>query len=217
VGDTCGGGSCQGGAPVVCSALDQCHVAGVCNPGTGLCSDPNAPDGTTCDDGNAGTSGDNCQAGVCTGGAACTSTNDPKSSGYYKKLCGNGNNSGETLTDADAQCVASLTSTFSGITTAAQICDVLAAGGQSQCSKDEDQLMALALNVCKSRVCESQDIDSNCGQNTKTVGESLAAADAIFSNPNRSTTSCNVGDCLGREINNGRALKLNSLNLSVVE
>ena len=215
VGDTCGSGSCQGGAPVVCTALDQCHVAGVCDTGTGVCSDPNAPDGTTCDDGNAGTSNDSCQAGVCTGGTACTSTNSPQSTGFYKKQCGGHGQGGGSITDADALCVANLTATFSDITTAAQVCDVLATGGQqSSCEKDEDQLMALALNICTGRVCESQEIDTNCGRNTKTVGESLAEADEIFSvNPN--TNSCNVGGCLGREINNGRALKLNSLNLSV--
>jgi hypothetical protein len=217
VGDSCGGGSCQGGAPVVCSASDQCHVAGVCDTGTGTCSNPNATDGTACDDGNSGTSNDSCQGGVCTGGGpACTSTNDPKSTSYYKKLCGNGNHGGDSITNADAQCVASLTSTFSGISTATQVCSVLAnGGGQDSCSKDEDELLALALNVCRQRVCEDQDIDTNCGRNTKTVGESLAVADGIFSSPTRGTNSCNVGACLGREINNGRALKLNSINMSV--
>src|SRR5215213_8048990 len=29
---------------VTCTASDQCHVAGTCDPTTGLCSDPNAPD-----------------------------------------------------------------------------------------------------------------------------------------------------------------------------
>ena len=31
----------RGANPVVCTASDQCHVAGVCNPATGLCSNPN--------------------------------------------------------------------------------------------------------------------------------------------------------------------------------
>jgi hypothetical protein len=47
--DTCRGGSCDGGDPVVCSASDQCHEAGVCDPYTGQCSDPAKPDGSTCD------------------------------------------------------------------------------------------------------------------------------------------------------------------------
>src|SRR5262249_46379863 len=60
-------GTCQPGTPVVCTALDQCHVAGTCDPATGICSDPAAVDGTACDDSDACTQTDTCQAGVCTG------------------------------------------------------------------------------------------------------------------------------------------------------
>ena len=51
-----------------CTASDACHVAGVCNPGTGLCSNPNAPNGTGCDDANPCTSGETCTSGLCGGG-----------------------------------------------------------------------------------------------------------------------------------------------------
>ena len=51
--DSCHAGMCNGGDPTVCSASDQCHVAGTCDPATGACSNPNAPDGTPCNDGNA--------------------------------------------------------------------------------------------------------------------------------------------------------------------
>jgi EGF-like domain/Dictyostelium (slime mold) repeat len=50
---------------VVCEPLDQCHVAGTCTAGE--CDDPVAPDGTACDDGDAGTTGDVCTDGVCAG------------------------------------------------------------------------------------------------------------------------------------------------------
>jgi hypothetical protein len=63
--DTCRAGVCTGANPVVCAAADQCHGAGVCNPTTGMCSAPNAPDGTACDDGDDCTLGDACRAGVC--------------------------------------------------------------------------------------------------------------------------------------------------------
>ena len=49
---TCQAGTCTGANPVACSALDQCHVAGTCDTATGVCSNPNKPDGTGCDDGN---------------------------------------------------------------------------------------------------------------------------------------------------------------------
>src|SRR5262249_4897555 len=63
-----------GSSPMICAASDQCHVAGTCNPSTGMCSTPDAPDGTTCDDGNACSQTDICQAGVCTAGnpVVCT-------------------------------------------------------------------------------------------------------------------------------------------------
>ena len=53
-------------AGVVCNPLDDCHEAGCCNPDTGLCSNPAAPDGTMCDDGVAATV-DKCNNGVCVG------------------------------------------------------------------------------------------------------------------------------------------------------
>ena len=39
--DTCQTGACTGGTPVACTASDQCHVAGTCNPATG-CPAPEA-------------------------------------------------------------------------------------------------------------------------------------------------------------------------------
>jgi len=64
---------------VVCTAKDQCHSAGICDPSAGLCSNPNKADGTACSDGNACTKNDVCTAGACGGtaytcsdGLACT-------------------------------------------------------------------------------------------------------------------------------------------------
>ncbi len=65
--DTCRGGACQGASPVVCTALDPCHLAGTCDPGTGVCPDPPKPDGSSCVDGDACTRTDTCQAGACQG------------------------------------------------------------------------------------------------------------------------------------------------------
>ena len=72
-----GAGHCVGASPVVCSASDSCHVAGTCNQATGQCSNPNAPNGTTCSDGNACTTNDICNGlGTCSAGApvVCTAT-----------------------------------------------------------------------------------------------------------------------------------------------
>ena len=48
---TCISGICtQTYAPITCVASDSCHVAGTCNPFTGICSNPPGNDGTVCDD-----------------------------------------------------------------------------------------------------------------------------------------------------------------------
>ncbi len=66
--DTCQGGACVGANPLPCAASDQCHLAGTCDPATGQCSNPAAPDETACNDGNLCTVGDSCLAGVCVEG-----------------------------------------------------------------------------------------------------------------------------------------------------
>jgi streptogramin lyase len=68
--DICQGGACTGTSPVVCTASDQCHGVGICDPASGTCSNPSQPDGTPCDDGNACSMGDSCRAGVCNAGSS---------------------------------------------------------------------------------------------------------------------------------------------------
>ncbi len=50
-------GVCTGANPATCMPLDACHTVGTCNMATGVCSNPNAPDGTVC------------PGGTCTGGS----------------------------------------------------------------------------------------------------------------------------------------------------
>lgn len=59
---------CGGACIAPCTALDPCHVAGVCNPATQSCTNPNAADSTPCDDGNLCNGLSTCQSGVCTAG-----------------------------------------------------------------------------------------------------------------------------------------------------
>src|SRR5262249_37329972 len=63
--DPCQAGACVGTNPVACPAADQCHVAGVCDPASGTCSNPEKPNGSACTDGDACTQIDTCQAGAC--------------------------------------------------------------------------------------------------------------------------------------------------------
>lgn len=80
---TCAAGVCGTTTAVTCTALDQCHVAGTCDPRTGVCSNPTQPNGTACEHPDACLAGATCQNGTCTGGtplagegAACATDTD---------------------------------------------------------------------------------------------------------------------------------------------
>jgi RHS repeat-associated protein len=72
--DTCQSGACTAGGSVVCTASDQCHVAGTCSPSSGVCSNPTAANGTACNDGNPCDLNDTCQSGACTAGGSVVCT-----------------------------------------------------------------------------------------------------------------------------------------------
>ena len=88
--DFCSGGLCLGTNQVTCTASDQCHVPGVCNPGTGACSNPPQTDGTACNDNNACTSADACRSGVCLGGSSvvCTASDECHNAGVCSPATG---------------------------------------------------------------------------------------------------------------------------------
>ena len=165
--DTCQTGVCTGGNPVVCTASDQCHQAGSCNPATGICSNPTQPDTTPCDDGDATTCNDTCQTGVCTGGpcqepcadgrevcgAVCCATGEGCVSGVCRTNCG------ATTCDASTQiCCASLTccdratavcGSLAGTCTARAICDPAAV------YMPATNTCCFAANVCGEACCQS--------------------------------------------------------------
>jgi MYXO-CTERM domain-containing protein len=65
--DTCQSGACRGGNPVPCTAQDQCHSVGTCDPASGVCSNP-VRTGGACNDGVACTYEDTCTStGSCAG------------------------------------------------------------------------------------------------------------------------------------------------------
>ncbi|RYZ10213.1 MAG: hypothetical protein EOO73_01155 [Myxococcales bacterium] len=88
--DTCQAGQCEGSAPVVCMALSQCHLAGTCEPSTGQCSNPEKPNKSACNDGNACTLTDSCQAGSCLGSAptVCAATDQCHDAGACNTATG---------------------------------------------------------------------------------------------------------------------------------
>src|SRR5438132_754694 len=109
IGDTCASGDCIG-TPITCTALDQCHDAGTCNPSTGVCSNPAKSNGTSCNDGNACTYSDVCTNGACGGTSySCTpnqcqasaSCNGSGGCTYSKKTNGTSCNDGNACTYSD--------------------------------------------------------------------------------------------------------------------
>ncbi len=97
-GDTCGGGTCNGGPPPVCDDTNLC-TADSCNPASGCvntdttaaCNDSNVCTSDSCDtalgcintnntgacsDGNACTTGDTCSGGICQTGTGTLNCND---------------------------------------------------------------------------------------------------------------------------------------------
>src|SRR5206468_1614367 len=88
--DACQAGACVGGNPVVCTAADQCHIAGVCNAASGVCTNPAKLDGAPCDDGNACTRTDTCEAGACVGGnpVVCTAADQCHTAGACNPATG---------------------------------------------------------------------------------------------------------------------------------
>jgi len=88
--DTCQSSICVGVDPVICTSMDDCHEPGVCDPATGVCSNPNTTDGIGCDDGNACTLTDTCVAGVCTGAnpVICTATDQCRIAGACDPVTG---------------------------------------------------------------------------------------------------------------------------------
>lgn len=160
--DVCQGGNCIGLDPVVCAPSDQCHDAGQCDPGTGVCSDPPKPAGSPCDDGNACTRVDACQAGDCAGADPVTcpasdqchlaGTCDPASG-----LCSDPiRPDGAPCDDADA-CTRSDTCRAGGCTGA----DEIVCNDDVPCTRDQ----------CVGGSCRFEPRSERCDDGTCSIGE----------------------------------------------
>src|SRR5437667_22746 len=95
-GETCQNGAC--GSPtstVTCTALDQCHVAGTCDPMSGVCSNPNKANGTARNDNHPCTSEDTCQNAACgsqNSTVTCTALDQCHVAGTCDPMSGDGSN-----------------------------------------------------------------------------------------------------------------------------
>ncbi len=175
--DSCSGGLCVGGNPVVCAASDQCHSVGVCNSGNGTCSNPAKGDGTACDDGNKCTQSDACLTGVCTGtkpivckalGQCYTAgVCDPQTAICSNPLAG----SGTKCDDADA-------------CTTGEVCD-----GKGTCNGGGTVICPAPSNQCLTNTCNST---QGCITNEQPAGTPCDDGSACTQ-----TDSCGKGQCVG--------------------
>ena len=147
--DTCTAGACHGANPVVCLPLDPCHRAGTCNTGTGVCSNPTALDGSSCDDNNACTRADSCHAGICTGAdpVTCPASDQCHAAGVCSAstgqcgaaplpdgtVCddGDANTEGDVCRDGTCQGGAIADRDGDGVGDASDVCADIADGDQS--------------------------------------------------------------------------------------
>jgi von Willebrand factor type A domain-containing protein len=191
IGEVCKDATCQNldtNDDVVCTALDQCHVAGTCNPSTGVCSDPNKQDGSPCSDNDACSSGENCQNGLCVPGTPinCEDNNECTADSCSK-------NSDQCAHDP----VTPGTSCDDG-----DICTV-----DGKCGDDDDEGKCISQpkncndnNVCTNDTCDSQadcdpekDEDCGCVHNPNTDP-------CDDNNPCTEHDTCANGDCHGTPI-----------------
>ncbi len=184
-GETCdGNGACTGGTPVVCTALDQCHVAGTCDPSTGQCSNPYAAAGTLCGD------QDNtaCNApDTCNGTGTCV--DNKKAAGY---VC----QTGTGTCDPDHTC--------NGTT---NTCNANYAASGTTCG-DPDNTACNAPDTCNGTgtcvdnkkaagyVCQTGtgtcDPDHTCNGTTNTCNANYATSGTACGDP--SSTECDNPD-----------------------
>src|SRR5262249_38403179 len=74
------------------------------------------------------------------------------------------------------------------------------------------ELLALALNRCRARLCDDQQIDSKCDPSQQTVGQSFTTADNLISGSAPTNSACKDGRCLAKELNSGKALEIDDVH-----
>lgn len=177
-----------------------------------------------CNDGNSCTD-DACNSGTCahTGNGSCTA--NPKTLGYWRKLCHGEANTGEFITDADVTCLYGYWSDcpyyIDGMNSVADVCQALSltpSNGQDQdCNNGYEQVIALGLNICRGRLTRTQGVDVHyCGfggSESTTVQDALAGAGATIC-ADAFPTRCGPEVCGLRGINQGHALQVDGLVVS---
>jgi uncharacterized repeat protein (TIGR01451 family)/MYXO-CTERM domain-containing protein len=172
--DLCAVGVCNATA-VVCSAADQCHNQGACDPAKGTCGE-NTPkaDGMSCDDGDACTANDTCQGGVCQSGTpSCDAGSD-----------GDAGDDGAATGDAPAEAGGDAPPTPDAGTEVAPTVDagLDAGGGASDAAPDAPQVDAASHDAKADAKADAKPTSSGgggCGCRTA-GGDGLGPAAALL-------------------------------------
>ncbi|HVW27339.1 MAG TPA: MYXO-CTERM sorting domain-containing protein [Polyangiaceae bacterium] len=211
--DTCQAGVCVGSNPVICTASDQCHAAGICNTSTGACSNPNQPNGTTCNDGNGCTTGETCQSGVCGSGAPVTCT--PLDQCHTAGVCtagactnplksnGTSCNDGDACTQTDTCQSGVCTGSNPVVCTASDQCHNAGTCSGGVCSNPakangtacNDGDLCTQTDACQAGICTGGNpVTCSALDQCHNAGVCNSAT-GICSNPNKSDgTACNDGN-----------------------
>ena len=178
--DVCNAGACSGGNPVICSALDQCHTSGVCDPANGKCTDPAVPDGLACTDQNGCTLKDACQSGICVGADAvtCSASDQCHDAGTCDTSTGNCSNppSADGLGCNDANACTTLDTCQSGT------------------CKGSEPILCTPLDQCHV-AGQCNPATGSCSDPAATSGTKCTDGDACSQ-----TDSCQNGACVGANV-----------------
>jgi hypothetical protein len=91
VNKTCAQGMCTGGVPKDCSSLTMGCTKGICDPVSGMCQAQAIMQGQLCDDLDACTTGEICNAGMCAGGTAVSQCSGQTKDGCCPSTCNDQN------------------------------------------------------------------------------------------------------------------------------
>lgn len=209
-------------AKVKCVASDACHLAGTCDPATGACSNPVAPDGGSCSDGNACTEKDVCRAGLCVGkvkknGSSCDDHNGCTEKDVCQAgTCGgkpvkNGTScsDGNGCTEKDAcqagACTGKLKKNGSSCDdknpcTSKDVCTAGACAGTnkrdgSECELDDDDNECISEDgTCRAGVCNPDKQKTCAAPDQCHVGLCDPKTGGCFSRDAASGTACDDGN-----------------------
>ncbi len=216
LGDACKAGKCTGPLSVTCEKPSNCQVA-VCQSSSGACATVPAIQGQACDDSNACTQGESCQAGSCTGilvgcddGNPCTDDSCAPSTGCQHSFNTSSCSDGSACTQVDTcllgQCLAGAPKSCDDANPCSfDVCDV----GSGACIHiaqsavcDDGQACTVG-DICISGVCAGAPascVDSNpctvdlCDPKQGCLHLAVAATDVACDDEN----ACTISDlCLG--------------------